>query len=275
VRVLVTNDDGIFSPGLHALAAAVAGAGHEPVVAAPSTDWSGASACLGPLDDPDRVSVERVEIPGMAGPDGGALIGYSVGAPPALISMLADLGGFGPPPGLVVAGINRGPNTGRSTLFSGTIGAVLAGERFGLSGMAVSADVMVTGGMGATGAPGDVHWETAARVARVVLPWLVDAPARTVLNVNTPDIPLADLRGVRFAELAPVGGVRTVITGRDDTGLDLDLVANEEPMPDDSDTALIRAGWAAVTPISPAAALGLDLPFAEWERAIGGEDRPR
>ena len=80
MRVLVTNDDGIFSPGLHALAAAVAGAGHEPVVAAPSTDWSGASACLGPLDDPDRVSVERVEIPGMAGPDGGALIGYSVGA---------------------------------------------------------------------------------------------------------------------------------------------------------------------------------------------------
>jgi len=274
VRVLVTNDDGISSPGLHALAAAVADAGHEPVVAAPSTDWSGASACLGPLDDPDRVSVRRVEVPGVAGPAGGPLIGYSVGAPPALISMLADLGGFGPPPGLVVAGINRGPNTGRSTLFSGTIGAVLAGERFGLSGMAVSADVMVTGGTGATGAPGDVHWGTAARVARVVLPWLVAAPARTVLNVNTPDIPLADLRGVRFAELAPVGGVRTVITGRDDKGLDLDLVANEELMPDDSDTALVRAGWAAVTPISPATAFGLDLPLAEWERDIGGEDGP-
>jgi 5'-nucleotidase len=275
VRVLVTNDDGIASPGLHALAAVVADAGHQPVVAAPSTDWSGASACLGPLEDPDRVSVERVVVPGVAGPDGGELVGYSVGAPPALISMLADLGGFGPSPGLVVAGINRGPNTGRSTLFSGTIGAVLAGERFGLSGMAVSADVAVTGGTGAIGAPGPVHWETAAAVARSILPWLVAAPPRTMLNVNAPDAPLADLRGVRPAGLAPVGGVRTVILGSDDTGLDLDLVANDEPMPDDSDTTLVRAGWATVTSVSATAAIETDLPVGEWERIVRGGDGSR
>ncbi len=266
MRVLVTNDDGISSPGLHALAVAVADAGHEPVVAAPSSDWSGASACLGPLDDPDRVPVAKVDVPGLVGD---TAVGWSVGAPPALISMLADLGGFGPPPEMVVAGINRGPNTGRSTLFSGTIGAVLAGERFGLSGMAVSADVEVTGGTGAVGAPGPVHWETAAEVARVVLAWLVDAPARTVLNVNAPDAPLADLRGVRWAGLAPVGGVRTVITGRDDHGLDLDLVANDEPMPDDSDTALVRAGWATVTPLVGTSAIEAPLPVEEWERALG------
>ena len=44
MRILVTNDDGISSPGLGALAGAVAAAGHQPVVVAPSTDWSGASA---------------------------------------------------------------------------------------------------------------------------------------------------------------------------------------------------------------------------------------
>ena len=269
MRVLVTNDDGISSPGLHALAAAVAAAGHRPVVAAPSTDWSGASACLGPLDDPDRVAVDRVEVPGLTGE---AAIGYSVGAPPALISMLADLGGFGPPPEMVVAGINRGPNTGRSTLFSGTIGAVLAGERFGLSGMAVSADVAVIGGTGAVGAPGPVHWETAATVAGVLMPWLADAPVRTVLNVNAPDAPLDGLRGIRAAVLAPIGGVRTVITGRDDAGLDLDLVDNRDPMPDDSDTALVRAGWATVTPLVATGVAPGPLPIDEWERSLGRGD---
>ena len=272
VRILVTNDDGITSPGLHALAAAVVAVGHEPLVAAPSTDWSGASACLGPLDDPDRVSVDRVPVPGVVSADGSPVVGHAVGAPPALISMLADLGGFGPPPTMVVAGINRGPNTGRSTLFSGTIGAVLAGERFGWSGMAVSADVPVTGGTGAVGIPGHVHWETAAAVAQVVLPWLVDAPQRTVLNLNAPDAPIAELRGIRWASLAPVGGVRTTVTGRDDTGLDLDLVSNDESMPDDSDTALVRAGWATVTPIVPTAALEMALPLAQWERAVNRGD---
>jgi len=269
VRILVTNDDGISSPGLHALVAAVVDAGHQPVVAAPATDWSGASACLGPLDDPDRVAVDRVTLPGVVADDGSPVVGHAVAAPPALISMLADLGGFGPRPEMVVAGINRGPNTGRSTLFSGTIGAVLAGERFGWSGMAVSADVPVTGGTGAVGAPGHVHWETAAALARVVLPWLVDAPQRTVLNLNAPDAPLSDLRGIRWAGLAPVGGVRTAITGRDDTGLDLDLVSNDEPMPADSDTALVRAGWATVTPIAPTTAVEMDLPLAGWEQAVG------
>ena len=115
MRILVTNDDGISSPGLGALAGAVAAAGHQPVVVAPSTDWSGASACLGPIDDPGRVAVDEVRV-GLT--DGESLIGFSVAAPPALITMLASLGGFGDPPKAVVAGINRGPNTGRSTLFS-------------------------------------------------------------------------------------------------------------------------------------------------------------
>ena len=108
--------------------------------------------------------------------------------------------------------------------------------------------------------------------AQVILPWLVDAPEQTVLNLNAPDAPLAELQGIRWAGLAPVGGVRTVGTGRDDTGLDLDLVSNDESMPDDSDTALVRAGWATVTPIAPTAALEMELPLAEWERAVGRED---
>jgi 5'-nucleotidase len=279
MRILVTNDDGIHSPGLHALAAAVVAAGHEAVVAAPSSDWSGASACLGPLEDPKRVSVERVALPV---PDGSTMTGFSVGAPPALISMLADLGGFGEPPEMVVAGINRGPNTGRSTLFSGTIGAVLTGERFGWSGMAVSLDVAVSDGSddGSDEGPDDggparedprePHWGTAADLVRTVLPWLVAAPQRTILNLNVPDAPLSDVRGLRSAGLAPVGGVRTVITGIDDHGLDLDLIANDRPVPEGTDSALLVAGWATITPLLPTSAVDVELPLAEWSASLPG-----
>ncbi len=272
MRILVTNDDGITSSGLHSLAAAVTAAGHQPLVAAPSWDWSGASACLGPLEDPKRVSVERVDVPVSRG---STVTGFSVGAPPALISMLADLGGFGEPPEMVVAGINRGPNTGRSTLFSGTIGSVLSGERFGWSGMAVSldvdvddavssdvgaSDVEVSGGDGRRG----LHWGTAADLARSVLPWLVAAPPRTILNLNVPDAPLSEVRGLRSAGLAPVGGVRTVIIGSDDHGLDLDLIANDRPVPEGTDSALLRTGWATITSLVPTSAVGMALPLAEW-----------
>ena len=279
MRILVTNDDGIHSPGLHALAAAVVAAGHEAVVAAPSSDWSGASACLGPLEDPKRVSVERVALPV---PDGSTMTGFSVGAPPALISMLADLGGFGEPPEMVVAGINRGPNTGRSTLFSGTIGAVLTGERFGWSGMAVSLDVAVSDGSddGSDEGPDDggparedprePHWGTAADLVRTVLPWLVAAPQRTILNLNVPDAPLPDVRGLRSAGLAPVGGVRTVITGIDDHGLDLDLIANDRPVPEGTDSALLVTGWATITPLLPTSAVDVELPLAEWSAFLPG-----
>jgi 5'-nucleotidase len=273
MRILVTNDDGIHSPGLHALAAAVVASGHEVVVAAPSSDWSGASACLGPLEDPRRVPVEQVTFPV---PDGSTMTGFSVGAPPALISMLADLGGFGEPPGMVVAGINRGPNTGRSTLFSATIGAVLAGEGFGWSGMAVSLDVAVPdgaspnrsddGGPGREG-PREPHWGTAAGLALMVLPWLVAAPQRTILNLNVPDAPPADVRGLRSAGLAPVGGVRTIITGIDDHGLDLDLIANDRPVPEGTDSAELAAGWMTVTSLLPTSTAGVALPLAEWSAA--------
>jgi len=273
MRILVTNDDGIHSVGLHALAAAVAASGHEVVVAAPSSDWSGASACLGPLEDPKRVSVERVSFPV---PGGSTMTGYSVGAPPALVSMLADLGGFGEPPEMVVAGINRGPNTGRSTLFSGTIGAVLTGERFGWSGMAVSLDVGIPGGSAKGGPtredPGEPHWGTAAAVVGTVLPWLVAAEPRTVLNLNVPDTPLSEVRGLRNAGLAPVGGVRTVIIGSDEHGLDLDLIANDRPVPEGTDSALLVAGWATITPLLPTGALDLVLPLAQWSASLmGGE----
>ena len=118
LRVLVTNDDGIAAPGLAALAAAVAALGHDVVVAAPATDHSGASSAIGPMGGPDGVAVTPVELDAV--PDVPA---FAVDAPPALIVIIGRLGAFGDAPDVVVSGINPGPNTGRSTLHSGTVGA--------------------------------------------------------------------------------------------------------------------------------------------------------
>jgi 5'-nucleotidase len=245
MRVLVTNDDGIDSPGLAALAEMVGEAGHTPVVAAPVRDQSGVAAALGPLDDPSRVSIERVSMDG--------LDAHAVHAPTALIVMLAMQGGFGEAPDLVVSGINNGPNTGRSTLHSATVAAVLVAGYHGRSGLAVSQ---------VDGAP--QLWSTAATMARPLLDWLCHAPVATLLNLNVPNSDPGDVLGLRQAGLASVGGVETVVLGRDETGIDIDLVPTRRELPPGLDSTLLREGWATVSAIAPPTSLDIELPTEQW-----------
>ena len=247
MRVLVTNDDGINSPGLAALAELVGEAGHTPVVAAPAHDQSGMAAALGPLDDPDRVSIERVSMDG--------LDAHAVYAPTALVVMLAMQGGFGEAPDLVVSGINNGPNTGRSTLHSATVAAVLVAGYHGRSGLAVSQ---------VDGVP--QRWSTAAAMARPLLEWLFDAPATTLLNLNVPNADPDEVLGLRQAGLAIVGGVETVVTGRDETGIDIDLVPTRRDLPPGLDSTLLREGWATVSALTLPTALDVGLPTGRWWR---------
>ncbi len=233
LRVLVTNDDGIAAPGLSALAAAMVDLGHDVVVAAPATDHSGASSAIGPMGGPDGVAVTSVELDAL--PDVAA---YGVDAPPALIVIVGRLGAFGDAPDVVVSGINPGPNTGRSTLHSGTVGAALTAANMGLSGMAVSIEA---------GDP--IRFQTAAKVAAGALGWVAGAPAKTVLNVNVPNLPLAEVRGVRPARLAPFGTVRTTLGETIDGRLQVELRETEEQLDPETDTALVVAGYVAVTPL--------------------------
>ena len=232
-RALVTNDDGVHAPGIHALARAVVAAGFDVVVAAPDRDMSGSGAAIGRLHIDDHIDVEEAEVPGL--PDTPA---YAVMGPPALCVMAARLGGFGDPPDLVVSGINPGPNTGRSTLHSGTVGAALTGANFGISGLAVSIGV---------GEP--FHWDTAASVAAAALPWLDAAPERTVLNINVPNVAPDELLGVRRARLAPFGTVRAAVVEAGDGRLQMELRDTGVDLPPDTDTALVGAGYVAVTSI--------------------------
>jgi 5'/3'-nucleotidase len=230
VRVLVTNDDGVRAPGIAPLAAAVVAAGHDVVVAAPQEDMSGSSAAIGRMHADETIDLDEVDLPGVDAPCFGVL------GPPALAVMAARLGGFGEPPAVVVSGINPGPNTGRAVLHSGTVGAALTAANFGVSGVAVSIDI---------GDP--YHWETAADLAVAALAWLVEQPPKTVLNLNVPNLPLDELRGVRAASLAPFGTVRAALVESQGGGLQMELAEHGVELPADSDTALVKSGWAALT----------------------------
>jgi 5'-nucleotidase len=231
--VLVTNDDGIESEGLHVLAQALTTVVSDVVVAAPSADASGSSAALGVFHADSRIDVKRVEVPGCSAP------AWAVSGPPGLCTLAARLGAFGPEPDIVVSGINAGLNTGRAILHSGTVGAALTAQNFGAKGLAVSVH-----------ADTPWRWDTAAGIALEVLDLLVEAPERSVLNLNVPALPRDEVRGVRWARLAAFGAVRAAIGEVEQDGaLQIELRATDEELPPDTDTALCEAGYATLTAI--------------------------
>ena len=190
VRVLVTNDDGIDSEGIIWLASAMAAHG-EVTVVAPDREYSGASASLGVLNEM-RPEVRRASIEGVAE-------AWSVSGPPALCVMFATLGVFDQAFDLVVSGINPGVNVGRSVYHSGTVGAALTARSRGLPAIAVSQAVE---GYGIEGQGWDemlkgVHWGAAARVASAVVGGIAGHGilAPMVVNLNVPNLPLAEMSG--------------------------------------------------------------------------------
>jgi 5'-nucleotidase len=236
VRVLVTNDDGIDSPGLHTLAAVAVDAGLDVVVAAPHVERSGAGASLVATRDDGRLLVEERTLPGLPG-----VQAYGVEASPAYITWAVARGAFGPHPDLVLSGVNKGPNTGRAILHSGTVGAAFTAVSHGIPAVAVS----VT-------AAEPVHWQTAARVSARTLGWLLaqDRSRPVVLNVNVPDVPPEDLRGLTRAPLASFGAVQADIAETREGFVTLTFSEIDPGTEPDTDAGLQVAGWATVTPLT-------------------------
>ncbi len=227
----MTNDDGIGSEGLQVLARTLEAAGHRILVVAPDRDYSGTGAALGNLRPDAALPVHRVAIDGLSSDETWALEG-----PPALTVVAALLGGFGDPPDLVVSGTNAGLNTGRSILHSGTVGAALTAQNFGLSALAVS-----------IAAADEWHWSTAADLAVATLPLVAQGPPRSVLNLNVPGRPLHAVLGTRWARLAPFGAVRARVSGHGDDGLQFELTASDSAPAPETDQGTVEAGWASIT----------------------------
>ena len=253
MRILITNDDGVGAPGIAVLARHVArwieecpqGEIREALVVAPNTNYSGMSSAVGDIFDHPSVHYRRHVIEGARN-----IATYALEAPPALCALLGALGSFGFQPDLILSGINAGANVGRSILHSGTIGAILTGAQVGLSGLAVSVQW------------GDeVHYDTAGAVAIEVLEELLHAPSRTLLNLNVPNVPKSELRGVRRGRVSTAGIVKSAgpLAGGEPLGEEGELpirvgaatpqlgdVSDEAA---DDDGALLAAGFASLTPL--------------------------
>lgn len=177
MRILLSNDDGYFAPGIIALANAL-GSVADIVVVAPEQDRSGASHSL-TLDRP--LSLRK------------AANGFSyVNGTPTDCVHLAVTGVLKTPPDLVVSGVNFGANMGDDTIYSGTVAAAMEGFLLGVPAIAVSL-------VGREGR----HFETAARVARDLVERCADRGSAEpyLLNVNVPDIPYEALRGYQVTRL--------------------------------------------------------------------------
>jgi 5'-nucleotidase len=234
-RILVTNDDGVASPGLGILAARLASAGHDVIVAAPATESSGSAAAIGAILEGDEINTRAVDLP-----DAPGLTAYAVDGPPGRSVLAAVLRAFGPPPEFVVSGINPGANTGRFLqLHSGTLGAALTAGGMGRSAMAVSIDPLKP-----------KHWATAAEVAARLLPYLSDCPRGTVLNVNVPDLPVRSLRELRVPTVGSVSSRKLRIEGTAPGRLHFAWIDNPDTVPaEGSDSALVAAGHVTLTTV--------------------------
>ncbi|MEX2473998.1 5'/3'-nucleotidase SurE [Marinobacter sp.] len=177
MRILLSNDDGVHSPGLQALYEGLAGIADLEVVA-PDRDHSGASNAL-TLNRP--LTVEEH-------PNGFR----SVDGTPTDCVHLAVNGLFSDAFDRVVSGINTHANLGDDIIYSGTVAAATEGRNLGLPAIAVS---LVN--------EGRFHYETAARVVRALLERKkpLSLGPRCILNVNVPDVPWSQIAGFRVTRL--------------------------------------------------------------------------
>jgi 5'-nucleotidase len=231
MRVLITNDDGVDSPGIHELAVHVERAGYDAIVVAPDHNASGTGTSVGGMSSDKPIDITPSSIKGFSGEV------YGIAGPPALCVLAGYMQAFGPTPDIIVSGINAGLNPGRSVTHSGTVGAALAGQNFGMRSIAVSVDAVTPW-----------HWFSAASLTVDVLAELIEGPSHTALNLNVPGLPLDQIKGIRWASLAPYGSSRGTMVRRDNL-----LVMTNEPTgyePEQhTDIGTVRAGYAALTSI--------------------------
>ncbi|MGF1548079.1 MAG: 5'/3'-nucleotidase SurE [Thiotrichales bacterium] len=228
MHILVSNDDGYLSPGLKALAETAAQFGRVTVVA-PDRDRSGASNSL-TLNNPLRAVL--------------AENGYfKVDGTPTDCVHLGITGLLEEEPDMVVSGINLGANMGDDVIYSGTVAAAMEGRFLGLPAIAVS-----------IAAHEPRHLETAAEAVRLILTRLQarPLPRDSILNINVPDLPWSEIRGLRATRLGHRHKSEPVWRGTDPRGRTIFWVGPAGPEQDageGTDFHAVRAGYVSITPL--------------------------
>ncbi len=231
MKILLANDDGYRAPGLRSLKTALTGVAPLTVVA-PDRNRSGASNSL-TLDMPLRVQQAEDDV------------WYVINGTPTDCVHLAITGMFDEDFDMVVSGVNDGANLGDDVLYSGTVAAAIEGRFLGLPTIAVSL-------VAEKGQP--EHFETAGRVARELVERLLAAPLHqsTILNVNVPDLPYAELKGLQATRLGYRHRAEAVIKSHDPRGRPIYWVGLAGPGEDagpGTDFHAVANGFVSVTPL--------------------------
>jgi 5'-nucleotidase len=196
MKILVTNDDGILAPGLWTLVKELKDTARV-VVVAPDREQSASGTAVS-LRQPLRVQRVSPVIPGIEA--------YSVEGTPS-DSVILALGKLTKNSvDFVISGINQGPNLGDDILISGTVGAALQGYLRGLPALAIS---VVAGN--------NICLENAARLAKILVKKIEarKLPDNIFLNINLPDLPLAEIKGIKVTQPAHKSHIDTVEEGHD------------------------------------------------------------
>lgn len=253
MRILVSNDDGVYAEGIWALASELSRIA-EVVIVAPDREQSAVGTAVS-LRKPLRV---QEIIPVQQG-----IKAYSVEGTPSdavivglgkLVSGRVDL---------VVSGINQGSNLGEDVLISGTVGAALSGYLRGFPAMAVSCEAQRFS---------PVYLKKVSNFAALLAGRILaaDLPANLFLNVNMPDLPMDSVKGIKIAGLAHRSHVNTVEEGHDGKRSYYMLVraSINQQVDKRSDIWMTGQGYVTITPVH--LFLNDRLPLAFLEKLISG-----
>lgn len=234
MRILISNDDGYFAPGIMLLAERLASRG-EVTVVAPERDRSGASNSL-TLDRP--LTVRRA-------PNGF----YFVNGTPTDCVHLAVTGVLDFLPDIVVSGINLGANMGDDTIYSGTVAAATEGFQLGIPSLAVS-----------LASKSGRHFETAAAVAVAIVERFARAPIAqpVLLNVNVPSVPPEELAGEEVTRLGKRHKAEPVVrvqTPRGETAYWIGPAGSAQDAGPGTDFHAVESRHVSITPLQ------MDLTF--------------
>lgn len=207
-RILITNDDGIHAPGINILAEALKQVG-EVWVIAPDRERSAISHSF-TMHHPIRVHHLRDRV-------------YVIDGTPADCVMFGARGYLEEKPHLVVSGINRGPNLGIDTVYSGTVAGAHEGHLCGIPSFAISLNI--------TKVEQSPHYETAAQFAVQLARRITQnhLPDGTFLNVNVPNLPWEEVQGVSATRLGERVYRDTIIRRTDPHGREYFWIGGEAP----------------------------------------------